>query len=473
MSLNHSSPLTLPRTRIVPAIVAVAFFMQMLDGTIIATSLPAMAATFDTDVVTLNIGFTVYLLAMAVFIPPAGWLADRLGAKQVFLSAIALFTLSSVACGLSETLGEFTIARLVQGASAALMTPVGRQLVLRDTPKSKLVSAIATITWPALIAPVIGPLVGAWITTHVGWEWNFFINVPLGLIGIVLVAVFIPPVPAEDPRPFDVPGFLLTTVGLASTLTGLELISTGNGGIPGVMLMTLGLGAGWLAVRHLRRATNALFDMSVLKLPTFALATLWAGTAGRLAINSTPFLLPLLFQVGLGLNAVETGGLVLVYFFGNLMMKSVTTPALRLFGFRSLLVINGIAAASSIGAFALVDGQTPRALLYVLLFACGLFRSMQFTSLTTIAFADVTPSQRSAATGISSMLQQLSQLLGIAVAAGVIRFSSYLHGDTGEGGTLTDIRIALLVVAAIGVLSAIRFLGLPRDAGLEVSGHKG
>lgn len=244
MSLNHSSSLTLPRTRIVPAIVAVAFFMQMLDGTIIATSLPAMAATFDTDVVTLNIGFTVYLLAMAVFIPPAGWLADRLGAKQVFLSAIALFTLSSVACGLSETLGEFTIARLVQGASAALMTPVGRQLVLRDTPKSELVSAIATITWPALIAPVIGPLVGAWITTHAGWEWNFFINIPLGLIGIVLVAVFIPPVPAEDPRPFDVPGFLLTTVGLASTLTGLELISTGNGGIPGVMLMTLGLGAG-------------------------------------------------------------------------------------------------------------------------------------------------------------------------------------------------------------------------------------
>lgn len=229
MTSIPSSPLPLHRTRIVPAVVAVAFFMQMLDSTIIATSLPAMAHSFDTDVVALNIGFTAYLLAMAVFIAPAGWLADRFGAREVFLTSIVLFTLSSVACGFSGSLLQFTVARLFQGASAALMTPVGRQLVLRGAPKGELVRAIATITWPALIAPVIGPLIGAWITTHSGWQWNFFINLPLGVLGVVLVASFVPRVPGEGARPFDLVGFLLTGGALALTLAGLELSSASVG----------------------------------------------------------------------------------------------------------------------------------------------------------------------------------------------------------------------------------------------------
>lgn len=451
---------------------AVAFFMQMLDSTIIATSLPAMAKAFATDVVTLNIGFTAYLLAMAVFIPPAGWLAERFGAREVFLAAIGLFTLASVACGFSGSLVEFTAARLFQGASAALMTPVGRQLVLRDAPKAELVRAIATITWPALIAPVIGPLIGAWITTHAGWEWNFFINLPLGILGVVLVAFFVPRVPAEGARPFDVIGFVLTGGALALTLAGLELSSSSTGGAGTLGLLAAGMLAGFFAVRHLRRAPHGLLDLAVLKIPTFAFATLSAGTAGRLAVNATPFLLPLLFQVGLGFDAVETGSLVFVYFLGNLLMKSVTTPALRRFGFRRLLVVNGVIAALTIGAFAFVDGETPRLLVSALLIACGLSRSMQFTALTTIAFADVTSAQRSAATAISAMLQQLSQLLGIAVAAAVIRFASYLTGGGSDAGMLPDIRAAFLFIAAIGLVSALRFLALLPEAGAEVSGHR-
>lgn len=473
MSSTASPCIPLHRSRIVPAVIAVAFFMQMLDSTIIATSLPAMAHAFSTDVVTLNIGFTAYLLAMAVFIPPAGWLADRFGARGVFLSAIVLFTLSSVACGFSGSLAEFTTARLFQGASAALMTPVGRQLVLRGAPKAELVRAIATITWPALIAPVIGPLIGAWITTHAGWEWNFFINLPLGLLGVVLVAFFVPHAPVEErARPFDLSGFLLTGSALALTLVGLELTSASNGGFSALAMLAAGIMIGIFAIRHLKRAPHALLDMAVLKVPTFAFATLSAGTAGRLAVNATPFLLPLLFQVGLGFDAVETGSLVLVYFFGNLLMKSVTTPALRLFGFRTLLVVNGVIAALTIGAFAFIDGETPRVILFTLLIACGLTRSMQFTSLTTIAFADVTQAQRGAATTISAMLQQLSQLLGVAVAAVVIRLSSYLQSGAADGGMLVDIRAAFLCVAAIGLLSALRFLALPHDAGVDVSGHR-
>ncbi|MCT7664538.1 MFS transporter [Shinella kummerowiae] len=472
MSSIPSSPLPLHRTRIVPAVAAVAFFMQMLDSTIIATSLPAMAQAFSTDVVTLNVGFTAYLLAMAVFIPPAGWLADRFGAREAFLSAIVLFTLASIACGYSGSLWEFTAARLFQGASAALMTPVGRQLVLRGAPKSELVRAIATITWPALIAPVIGPLIGAWITTHAGWQWNFFINLPLGLLGVVLVAFFVPHAPAEGRRPFDLAGFLLTGSALALTLAGLELSSASTGGTGALAILFMGVLTGLVAIFHLRRTAHPLLDLTVLKVPTFAFATLSAGTAGRLAVNATPFLLPLLFQVGLGLDAVETGSLILVYFLGNLLMKSVTTPALRLFGFRTVLVANGVIAALTIGAFAFVDGQTPRLLLFALLIACGLSRSMQFTALTTIAFADVTPAQQTAAATISAMLQQLAQLLGVAVAAVVMRLSSYLAPSPGDGGMLMDIRVAFLCVAVIGFLSALRFLALPAGAGAEVSGHR-
>lgn len=474
MTSVPSPSLPFHRTRVVPAVVAVAFFMQMLDSTIIATSLPAMAHAFSTDVVTLNIGFTAYLLAMAVFIPPAGWLADRFGAREVFVAAIVLFTLSSAACGFSGSLGEFTGARLLQGASAALMTPVGRQLVLRGAPKAELVRAIATITWPALIAPVLGPLIGAWITTHAGWEWNFFINLPLGLLGVVLVALFVPHAPPEAPRRFDLAGFLLTGGALALALTGLELLSAETGTLRALGFLGAGVVLGWLAVRHLASKADALLDMSVLKVRTFAFATLSAGTAGRLAINSTPFLLPLLFQVGLGFDAVETGGLVLVYFLGNLMMKSVTTPALRIFGFRSLLVVNGVVAALTIACFAFVDRDTPFLLLYPLLFACGLSRSMQFTSLTTIAFADVSAQQRSAATTISAMLQQLAQLLGVAAAAAVIRISAYVHGhgSVADGSMLPDIRTAFLVIGAIGLASALRFLALPSEAGAEVSGHR-
>ncbi|MDK1373863.1 MULTISPECIES: MFS transporter [unclassified Sinorhizobium] len=473
MSSISSISQPLHRSRLVSGIVAVAFFMQMLDSTIITTSLPAMASAFSTDVVSLNVGFTAYLLAMAVFIPPAGWLADRFGARSVFLSAIALFTISSVACGAVSSLGEFTAARLVQGASAALMTPVGRQLVLRNAPKAELVHAIATITWPALIAPVLGPLIGAWITTNIGWQWNFFINVPLGLAGVLLVATFVPREPAQRARPFDFKGFFLTSGALASILAGLELSSSPNGSGVAAALVVAGGVLSVFAVRHLNRNRAGLLDLSVLKIPTFALATLSSGTAGRLAINATPFLLPLLFQVGLGFSAVETGTLVLAYFLGNLLMKSVTTPLLRRYGFRTLLVVNGVIASASLAAFTAVGHETPRILLLALLLAAGLSRSMQFTALNTISFADVTTDQRSAATTISAMLQQLSQLLGVAVAAAVIRFSAFArHVAEGDHAGLADIRVAFVVIAVIGLVSALRFLALPSDAGAEVSGHR-
>ncbi|GGE03367.1 MFS transporter [Aureimonas endophytica] len=471
MTAVAPGPSVLHHPRLMAGIVAVSFFMQALDGTIIATSLPAMAADFRTDVVDLNVGFTAYLLAMAVCIPPAGWLADRLGARNVFLGAIVLFTLSSLACALAEGLWSFVAARVAQGVGGALMTPVGRQIVLRNTPKSELVNAIALITWPALIAPVVGPVLGGWITTHAGWRWNFLLNLPIGALGATLTMRFLVGGEREKARPFDGLGFLLTAGALALVLIGLELLSQ-EAGRRMAGLVVLGLAVGWLAMRHLRRAPHPLVDLRVLSTQTFALASLSTGTAARMVINATPFLLPLLFQVGMGLSAVETGSLMLVYFLGNLAMKAATTRTLRHLGFRTLLVINGILASGAVAAFALVDASTPRPLLLALLFGAGLTRSMQFTALNTITFADIEPAMRSAATTFSSMTQQLSVLLAVAMAALTIRLSVLARTGTADAAAiLPDFHAALAMMGGVGILVSLRFLTLPRDAGAEVSGR--
>jgi hypothetical protein len=276
------------------------------------------------------------------------------------------------------------------------MTPVGRILVLRNAPKSELLNATALITWPALFAPVIGPVLGGFVTTYLSWHWNFFINIPLGLAGLALVARFIPGDRDSETRPFDWPGFLWTSVGLASMLYGLERIAhTEDGALPTMVPLVAGTLIGWLAVRHLVRANNPLLDLTAFKVQTFAISTLSAGTIFRVAINATPFLLPLLFQVGFGLRPVDAGMLILAYFLGNLGMKTVTTPTLRRFGFRSVLVVNGVIASLSIMACAAISPQTPQALVVALMLIAGLTRSMQFTALNTLAFADVASSQLS------------------------------------------------------------------------------
>ncbi|MGF6174577.1 MFS transporter [Ensifer sp. 4252] len=458
-------------SRIVALVVAIAFFMQMLDGTIVITSLPQMAASFGVQPVAMSIGITVYMLTMAAFIPLSGWLGDRFGARNVFLVAISIFTLASLFCGLSESLGQFIAARAVQGIGGALMTPVGRIIVLKNARKSELVGAIALITWPALIAPVVGPLLGSVITTWLSWHWNFLINIPIGLVGLALVLRFVPDQREEEARRLDVKGFLLSATSLTLVLAGLEAFVHGTANAPAiVLLLATGAAIGVMATRHFKAIANPLLDLSALKVQTFAMSTLSAGTACRVAINATPFLIPLLFQVGFGLNPIQTGIYVLAYFAGNLAMKTATTPLLRRFGFRTILVCNGLLASLAIGACAMLSTETPELLTLLLLFAAGLFRSMQFTALNTLGFADINSSQRSSASTLSSMLQQVAMLMGVAVAAAVLNLSQALRG--GEAAALSDFRWAFLVVATIGIVSSLRFLGLPREAGAEVSGHK-
>ena len=459
------------QAKIVALVVAVSFFMQILDGTIVATSLPQMAASFGVQPVSMSIGITVYMLTMSAFIPLSGWLGDRFGARRVFLISIAVFTAASLFCGLSSTLGEFIIARAIQGAGSALMTPVGRIIVLKNARKSELVQAIALITWPALTAPVVGPVLGGFITTYASWHWNFLINIPIGLIGLALVLRFVPEQREEEAGRLDVLGFVLSAAGLTLLLAALEISVKWNGGLlPVAAMFGGGVLFSYLATRHFLKVPNPLLDLSAFKVQTFALSTLSAGTACRVAINATPFLLPLLFQLGFGMSSIAAGAYLLVYFLGNLGMKTVTTPLLAIFGFRTVLVVNGLIASGSIIACGFFGENTSTLLIYAVLFIAGLSRSMEFTALNTLSFADIHAAQRSSASTLSSMLQQVSMLLGVAVAAAALNISAASRGALRP--ELADFRWAFLTIGIVGVIACLRFIKLPDNAGAEVSRHR-
>jgi EmrB/QacA subfamily drug resistance transporter len=424
---ERSAPVSTTNMRRVALIVAAAFFMQNLDGVIITTSLPQMAGVFRVRPADLNLGITAYMLSTAAFLPLSGWVADRLGAKRVFAAAIVIFTLASVVCGVSQDLWQFTSARIFQGLGGALMAPVGRMVVLRSAEKADLVAATALLTWPALIAPVVGPVLGGFITTYISWRWNFLLNAPLGAVGVVLVLAFVPNASHVVRTRFDLPGFVLSSAALVAILAGFEGLTGSNWAFAGVAVCA-GLALGALAVRHLNRREGPLLDLEPLKVPTFTISTVDAGYLFRLAISATPFLLPLMFQVAFGLTAFTAGLYVLAYFGGNLLMKTVTTPALRLFGFRNVLIGNGVLAGASILACAAVSPTTPAAVTVMVLLAAGLTRSMQFTALATLTFADIEPRLRGSSSTLSSMLQQVSVGMGVAVAAVLINVSQSLRG---------------------------------------------
>ena len=460
------------RSKLIALVVASAFFMENLDGTVIVIALPTMAESLGTDTVALTIGVTSYLLTLAALVPASGWIADRLGVRNVFCAAIGGFVFSSILCGLSTGLWEFTGARILQGASAALMSPVGRLAVLRTTSKRELIQAIALITWPGLIAPVVGPPLGGFIASYGSWRWIFFLNVPIGLIGMVLVARYVPDLRSDDRRPFDVTGFLLMALALGTMLFALE--AAGHGDANWLLIMSvfgLGLAAGTLAIRHAGRKPNPLLDLSIFRIPTFSATALTGGSVFRLTSGAMPYLLPLFFQIGFGLSAVSAGLLVLAYAAGNLGMKVVTTRILRLFGFRRVLVFNGMLAAASILACALLAPDTPEPLVMAVLFIAGCLRSMQLTCINTLMFADVPDRQKSSATTLSVMSHQLSMSIGIAIGALILSLSADIRGAAAGGLTVFDFRVAIVAMAALAAVSILRFVVMDPAAGAEVSGH--
>lgn len=456
----------------VSLLVAGAFFMENLDGTVIVTALPQMAVSFHASPVDLNMGMTAYLLTLAVFIPVSGWVADRLGPRTVFSSAIAVFTFASVLCGFSNNLWQFTAARILQGIGGAMMVPVGRLVVLRVTEKKDLMRAMAYIIWPGLVAPIIGPPVGGFITTYSSWRWIFFLNVPLGLIGIALAMLWIRNDRENADRAFDWLGFTLAGTSCTSIMYSLELLGRQNEQWLQVSLfLAYGLIAGGFAIRHMHRTAHPLIDLSCMRTKTFAIS-IWGGSLFRIAINASPFLLPLMFQVRFGLSAFQSGLLLLAMFAGNLGMKSVTTPVLRRFGFRSVLITNGIIAAVLLLACGLLAPRTATWVIVAVLFLHGLSRSMQFTAVMTLAFADIPKPLIGSATSFSAVTVQMSMGMGVAVGAVLLRAAAWIRGSATGTPSLMDFHIAFWLVAALALVAVLDCFTLEPDAGEEVSGHQ-
>src|SRR5579862_12177 len=453
--------------RIVPLIIAVALFMENMDSTVIATSLPAIATDIGTNPLALKLAVTSYLLSLAVFIPASGWTADRFGARTVFRAAIAVFVLGSIGCALSGSLTDFVVARIVQGMGGAMMTPVGRLVLVRTISKRELVGAMAWVTTPALIGTVLGPPVGGFITTYATWHWIFLINVPIGLVGIVLATRFIPDVRAEHHVRFDLRGMVLAGLGIAGVAFGLSVL--GLNFLPWWVVVALVVGGACFVAAylvHARHTANPALDLSLFRIPTFR-ASVLGGFTFRLGIGAMPFLLPLMLQVGFGKSPFQSGLITFASAVGAMGMKMAAVTVLRRFGFRNILVTNAVISAGFLATCAAFTQATPAAVMVALLLVGGFFRSLQITSINTIAYADIEPARASRATSLVSVGQQLSLSAGVAVGALAVELTERFR----DAGPLAaaDFPPAFLVVAAISALSVLIFAQLPPDAGAELA----
>jgi EmrB/QacA subfamily drug resistance transporter len=455
---------------LIPLIVACALFMENLDQTIIATALPSIARDIGASPIALKLGVTSYLLSQAVFTPASGWMADRFGARLVFRLAIGLFTVSSVFCGLAGSIGAIVVARVFQGFGGAMMVPVGRLLVLRSVSRAEMVSALAWLTIPAVVGPILGPPVGGFITTYFSWRYIFWINVPIGIIGILLATVFVPDIRAEGAMRFDPIGFLLTGLGLATLVTGAT--SLGLGVIPlwaGLAMVAIGSLCLLLYRSHAARVANPIMDLSLFRLPTFR-ASMTGGSLFRIGMGASPFLLPLLFQFGFGLNPLHSGLLTFVSAVGAFAMKFAAPRLLRRIGFRRILIGNAVVSALLVMVPAVFTAATPEVIVILVLLVSGFFRSLQFTSVTALAYAEVEPAGMSAATSISSVGQPVATSIGVSIGAMALEASMTLRGGTIP--VTADFAPAFVLVGVVAATSFFFFNALPRNAGSELTGHR-
>lgn len=457
----------------VALLVAGAFFMEFLDGTVITTALPSMAITFSTDVTRLNLGISAYLLTLAVLIPVSGWIADRFGARNVFSLALAIFTLSSVLCGLADSLPLFVAMRILQGVGGALMVPVGRLAVLKNTPKEQLITAVATLTWPALVAPILGPPLGGLITTWFSWRWIFFLNLPIGIIAVVLARRLMTVQAEPEKRPFDITGFIFSTLSMVTFVCSMEMASSSLPWYLPTGLLLLSLYGFRLSFRHMARVPFPMISLQALTIPTFR-AMLVGGFLFRAAISAVPFLLPLLFQMGFHLDAFHSGLLVLAVFAGNLLIKPFTTPLLRRFGFKTVLTVNGFLNVSGMLACAFFTPQTPHWLVILILFAGGMFRSLQFTAINTLVYCDVPKTQMSHANALFSTSSQLSMGAGITFSALCLYLADKLSQTAAYLSQVPAVsyRLAFVALALLCLVAMADILLLENKAGSQVAGKK-
>lgn len=455
------------RDRIVPLIVAVALFMENMDSTVIATSLPAIAADIGANPLALKLAITSYLLSLAIFIPVSGWTADRFGARTVFRAAIAVFVIGSIGCAMSGSLTDFVMARIVQGMGGAMMTPVGRMVLVRSISKRELLGAMAWVTTPALIGPVMGPPVGGFITTYASWHWIFLINVPIGLLGIFLATKYIDYVRVEQHERFDVKGMILAGLGIAGLAFGLSVAGLNFLPWPIVAaLVVIGVVFTAAYLVHARRTPQPALDLTLFRLPTFR-ASVLGGFLFRLGLGALPFLLPLMLQVGFGMTPFQSGMITFATALGAISMKMATTKILQSLGFRTVLVFNTLISAAFLAACAAFTVFTPALVMVSVLLVGGFFRSLQFTSINTIAYAEVEPARVSKATALVTVGQQLSVSAGVAIGALAVETTMALRGHAAIEAA--DFQPAFIAVALVSACAVVVFMRLSPDAGAELA----
>jgi EmrB/QacA subfamily drug resistance transporter len=459
----------LQRAVLIPLIVACALFMENMDATVISTSLPAIAADIGESPLALKLALTSYLVSLAVFIPISGWVADRFGSRTVFLSAIVVFMGGSLLSAASGTLAAFVAARFLQGIGGAMMVPVGRLVLMRAVPRSEYVRALNYLTIPALLGPVIGPALGGAITLYFHWRWIFLINVPISIVGMYLVLKHIPNFREASVPPFDLHGFALTGIGLSLLMLGLSAL--GGHLLPDAVTaacILAGTGLLWMYVRYARRTPHPVIDLRLFRLPTFFNGVL-VGSLFRMGVGATPFLLPLLLQLGFGLNPLQSGIITCATAVGAMFMKALTVRILRRWGFRTVLSVNAVLAGLAVAIFGFFTETMPHAVIVAILLLSGCLRSLQFTALQAMSFADTPPEAMSQATSVSSMVQRLSQSLGIALGALALQVSSLAHGH--ETIAAADFWPVFVGIGLISVTSLFFHVRLAANAGAEVSGH--
>ena len=441
--------------------------MENIDTSVLSTSLPAMARSLNQSPIELKLAMTSYLLALAVWLPASGWLADRFGARHVFRLAIVIFAIGSIGCGFSQSIGEIVASRIIQGIGGSMMVPVGRLIVLRSVAKHEIVGAMAWMTIPALVGLVMGPLVGGFITTFFEWRWIFWINIPIAILGLAMATIFVPNIRGEERTGFDAVGFTLTGFGILAFVVGSTALGVGI--LPATeVLMIVGIGAALLVgyVFHSRRHPNPILDVTLFRIPSFRIALI-GGSLVQLGVGGTPFLLPLFLQYGFGMSPFESGAVTFIGAVGAIGMKIVSTPVIRRYGFRQVVLFNAGVTAFFVALPAIFRPDTPLLFVYAVLLVAGFVRALQMTTASILAFVDVPAARMSQATTLSSVFQQVSMSLGITAAAFTIQ------AQIGPGGTITgDVFFwPFVVLGCISLLAAPFFRALRRDAGHEVSGH--
>ena len=456
--------------RIIALILASAIFMEHVDSSALGTALPAMARDFGVPPLQLSVVLTAYLLSLAVFIPVSGLIADRLGSRTVFRFAVILFTTGSILCSLAQELWVLVPARALQGMGGAMMVPVGRLVLMRSVPKSEFVAMMGWVLVPAMVGPVVGPLIGGFLVDYYSWRWVFYVNVPLGLLGIVLASLYIPQIKSETPRKFDLSGSVLSGLCLASLLFVLDSVRGAQVEFAWISVaLAICLFCGWAYWRHASNHPQPVLDLRLLQIRSMYVACT-AGLLFRMSFGAYPFLLPLMLQLGFGVSALESGATTFVAALGSLVMKAAAKPALQRWGYRNLLIWNGLLVALYITASAFFRPEWPITLIYAILLIGGSARALQFTAFGTLCYSEIPLEKSAAAIGLHSTMQQFSVTLGVATAAMVLGVITAIAGH--EIPTLPDFTAAFLVIAGIALLSVPLTLSLDDNAGSEFSGRK-